>query len=66
MPNRPKPHRQVKGTAETTILLEKLPRQLIDDAKAKCKAEMPPMALKWKIVQLLKGWVYGEPTAEHR
>lgn len=51
--------RTVKGTPEMTVLLEKIPRQLVEDAKAKCRETTPPIALKWKIVELLKAWTYA-------
>lgn len=59
-------NRSVKGTEDTTVLLEKIPRQLVDDAKAKCKTEQPPSALKWKIVELLGAWVYGKKRRESK
>ena len=39
---------------EMTLNLEKIPRELVEAAKAKCKAEEPPVSLRWKVIQLLK------------
>lgn len=50
--------RTVKGTDETSYLLEKVPRQLFADAQSKCRQESPPTSLKWRILQLLTEWTY--------
>ncbi len=49
--------RAFKGTDEMTVLLERVPRRLIEQAKAKCRQQDPPVSLKWQILELLKGWV---------
>lgn len=51
--------RRVKGTKDISVLLEKVPRRLIEDARAKCKAESPSITLKGKILNLLTGWTYS-------
>lgn len=51
--------RAVRGTDSITVLLERIPRRLIEEAKAKCRSQVPPMALKWKIVELLQEFVNG-------
>lgn len=43
---------------EMTLNLEKIPRQLVEDAKAKCKQQEPPRPLRWQIIELLKQWTY--------
>ena len=53
--------RKVKGTAEISVLLEKIPRQLIEDAKAKCRSDQPPTSLRWRLLELLKAWTYPTP-----
>lgn len=56
--------RRVKDTDQMTYLLEKAPRQLIEDARAKCKRQDPPESLKARILALLKEWTYRkEPQA---
>lgn len=51
--------RKVRGTPLTTYMWEKVPRALIQAAIAKCRAEQPPISLKWKLIELLRDWVNG-------
>lgn len=55
----------LKGTDYSTYMWEKVPRQLIADAKAKAKTLEPPMPLKWVLLTLLREWVYeGQEQAQ--
>ena len=50
-----------KATAATdptlkSLLLENVPRDLFDRALEKCRRQEPPIALKWKIVELVRAW----------
>jgi len=47
----------MKDPTRKSILLDRLPRDLFDRALAKAKAQEPPIALKWKIVELVRRWV---------
>lgn len=53
--------RKVKNSPLTTYTWTQVPRQLVQDAIAKCRAESPPISLKWKLIQLLREWVYPMP-----
>jgi hypothetical protein len=55
------PIRRVRGTALKTYMWERVPRQLLDDARAKCKRQDPPVFLKFKLIELLREWTYGDP-----
>jgi hypothetical protein len=58
------PIRRVRGTALKTYMWERVPRQLLDDARAKCKRQDPPVFLKFKLIELLREWTYApEPPA---
>lgn len=58
------PIRRVRGTALKSYLWERVPRQLLDDARAKCKRQDPPVFLKFKLIELLREWTYApDPPA---
>lgn len=59
-PRRPRPSRKVKGSTLTTYNWAQVPRQLLEDAQAKCRAQEPPISLKWQLIKLLKAWTYEE------
>jgi hypothetical protein len=52
--------RKVKDTALTSYAWQRVPRQLLQDAQAKCRAERPPISLKWKLIELLEQWTYPD------
>jgi hypothetical protein len=39
------------------LVLEGIPRDLFDEALKLCRAQEPPLPLKWKIVELVREWV---------
>ncbi len=47
----------MKDPNKKSILLDRLPRDLFDRALKKCRDQEPPIALKWKIVELVRRWV---------
>lgn len=49
--------RAVKGTDMITYNLVQVPRQLIEVAKAKCRAQDPPVSLRWQLTKLLRDWL---------
>ena len=50
------------GGALMTYNLEGVPRALIEQARAKCRAQMPPTSVKAQLIRLLQGWVSdGQP-----
>ena len=51
--------RKVKGTHLVTYNWSLIPRKLLRDAQAKCRAEQPPIALKWKLIELVTFWLKG-------
>ncbi len=53
--------RKVRGTDLTTYNWERVPRKLLNKAMLKCRAEQPPISLKWKLIQLLTAWVDNPP-----
>lgn len=42
-----------------TYLWEDVPRELMQKAKAKGRAQDPPVSVKWVLVKLLQQWVDG-------
>ncbi len=40
-----------------TVILQDVPRDLFDRALAKGRKQEPPIALKWKIIELVRAWV---------
>jgi len=55
----PKPRRSraVKGSDLMTYNLVKVPRKLLEDARAKCEREIPRLTLTSQIVKLLMEWL---------
>jgi len=49
--------RRTKGTDLQTYMWEKVPRRLLQRAMEKCRAQTPPISLKWKLIELLTKWV---------
>jgi hypothetical protein len=56
--------RTVTGTDQTSYMLERVPRRLLEDAKAKALALTPPLTLKALLVGLLTYWTYRESLPE--
>ncbi len=56
-------NRSHKGTPLASYMLEGVSRRLIADARSKCKAQIPPITLKTKLVQLLENWTYSDTDA---
>lgn len=54
-------NRKVRGTELTTYNWERVPRQLLQKAMLKCRAQQPPISLKWKLIELLRNWVESPP-----
>ena len=54
---RPPSNRKTKGTRTTAYHWHGVPRELIERALAKCRAQEPPISLKWKLRELLEKWV---------
>ena len=52
--------RKTKGTELQTYMWEKVPRRLLQRAFEKCRAQTPPISLKWKLIELLKTWVEAD------
>lgn len=53
-----KPRKSFKGTQQMSYLWEGIPRELIEKAHTKCRRQIPPVTLKWKLYELLHAWVY--------
>ena len=50
--------RAVKNSDRVTYNLVQVDRKTLDDARAKCKAQNPPLPLTWQIMKLLQDWTY--------
>ncbi len=55
----PKRDRRTRHTSLQSYLWEQVPRQLIEDAKRKAKAQTPPTNVKRVLVGLLRDWTYA-------
>lgn len=55
----PRRDRRVRGTPMKTYLWEQVPRQLLDDAKAKARSE--ETTIKAVLLRLLRDWTYAPP-----
>jgi hypothetical protein len=58
-PRRIRPERK-NTAAQTSYLLENIPRELLERAKTKARHLDPPVAVKWVLIQLLRQWVDGK------
>ena len=54
-------NRRRKGTDFTAYLWDNIPRELIAKAKDKCRRQIPPISLKWKLIELLTKWIETDP-----
>lgn len=50
-------HLPEPNAARYDMNLRGMPRALMNRALVKCRRQIPPVALKWKIVELLTAWV---------
>lgn len=55
----PRESRAVKDSPLTTYLWERVPRQLLLDARAKCRRTIPRTSLKHRLIALLREWTYS-------
>jgi len=58
---KPRKSRAVKGSDLMTYNLVKVPRKLLEDARAKCEREIPRLTLTSQIVKLLMEWLAKDP-----